>query len=136
MTQLPAGIAGVSCGKIGGMRAVLKSLDLEPDPSTLPDNPAEFSLLARMIVGPPDTSGEESLYVTVCTPQWLVKACRKVGGIYSARHHLVVNYEEFDQRALRTWLSARVEEVEAETWSEIGERLGRLGYWEFEDYRR
>jgi hypothetical protein len=31
------------------MRVVLKSLDLEPDPST-PDDAAEFSLLARMIV--------------------------------------------------------------------------------------
>jgi immunity protein 8 of polymorphic toxin system len=30
---------------------------------------------------------------------------------------------------------ARVQEVEADTWSELGERLGRLGYWEFEDYR-
>ena len=26
------------------MRAVLKSLDLEPDPATLSDDPAEFSL--------------------------------------------------------------------------------------------
>jgi hypothetical protein len=86
------------------MRAVLKSLDLEPDPSTLPDDAAEFALLARMIVGPPDTSGEESFDVTVCTPEWLAKACSKVGGIYSARHHLVVDYEEFDQRALRAWL--------------------------------
>jgi hypothetical protein len=38
-------------------------------------------------------------------------------------------------RALRDWLAARVQEVEADTWSEIGERLGRVGHWEFEDYR-
>lgn len=93
------------------VRAVLKSLDLEPDPSTLPDDPAEFSLLARMIVGPPDTPGEESLDVTVCTPEWLAKSCRQVGGIYNARHHLVVNFDEFNQRALRAWLEARVQEV-------------------------
>jgi hypothetical protein len=117
------------------MRAVLKSLDLEPDPSTLPDDPAEFSLLARMIVGPPDTPGEESFDVTVCSPEWLAKALSHVGGIYNARHHLVVNFDDFDQRALRGWLSARVQEVESDTWAEIGERLGRLGYWEFEDYR-
>lgn len=117
------------------MRAVLKSLDLLPDPSTLPDDPAEFALLAQMIVGPQDSPGEESFSVTVCTPEWLAEACRRVGGIYNARHHLVVNYEEFDQRALRAWLLARVQEVEAETWSEIDERLGRLGFGEFEDYR-
>jgi hypothetical protein len=117
------------------MRAVLKSLVLDPDPSTLPADPAEFSLLARMIVGPPDTPGEESFDVTVCTPEWLAKVCGRAGGIYSARHHIVVNFEEFDQRALRAWLSARVHEVEVDTWAGIGERIGRLGYWEFEDYR-
>lgn len=116
------------------VRAVLKDLDLEPDPSTLSDDPAEFSLLARMIVGPPDTPGEESFDVTVCTPEWLAKACRRVGGIYNARHHLVVNFDEFDRRALEAWIAARVQEVTADTWAEIGERLGHLGYWEFENY--
>lgn len=115
------------------MRAVLKSLDLEPDPSTLPGDPAEFSLLARMIVGPPDTPGEESFDVTVCTPEWLSRAAG--GGLYDARHHVVVNLESFDTNALREWLARRVESVQADTWKEIGERLGRLGYWEFEDYR-
>lgn len=118
------------------MRAALKSLDLEPDPSTLPADPAEFSLLARMIVGPPDTPGEESLDVSVCTPEWLAKVCRREEeGMSNARHHLVVDLEQFDQRALRAWLSARVEEVEASTWAEIGVRLGRLGRWEFVDDR-
>jgi hypothetical protein len=117
------------------MRAVVKSLDPEPDPSTLGADPAEFSLLARMIVGPPDTPGEESFDVTVCSPEWLAQACRRVGGIYNTRHHLVVNVDDFDKRALERWLAARVQEVEAESWAEIGERLGRLGYWEFEDYQ-
>ncbi|MBG0568689.1 Imm8 family immunity protein [Actinoplanes aureus] len=120
---------------INGVRAALKSLDLDPDPSTLPGDPSEFALIARMIVGPPDTPGEESFDVTVCSPEWLAKTCREVGGIYNARHHLVVRVEDFDVRKLRAWLAARVNEVEADTWSGIGERLGRVGYWEFEDYR-
>jgi hypothetical protein len=116
------------------MRAELKHLDLEPDPATLSGDPAEFSLLARMIVRPPDSPGEESFDVTVCTPEWLAEACRKTGGIYDPRHHLVVNFDEFDKRALHEWLAARVRAAEAETWDELAERLGRLGYWEFEDY--
>jgi Immunity protein 8 len=87
-----------------------------------------------MIVGPLDAPGQESFDVTVVTPQWLAKACRQAGGIYNARHHLVVTTEEFDQRGLRVWLAARVQEVQAETWAEICERLGRLGQWEFEDF--
>jgi Immunity protein 8 len=116
------------------MRAQLKSLDLDPDPATLPGDPAEFALLARMLVGPSDGPGEESFDITVCTPEWLAQACRKVGGIYNARHQLVVNFEDFDKGMLRAWLAARVQEVQADTWADIGERLSRLGYWEFEDY--
>lgn len=116
------------------MRAQLKSLDLEPDPSSLSGDPAEFSLLARMIVGPPDTPGEESFDITVCTPEWLAAQCLAQGGLYNPRHHLVVTLDTFDQRALRAWLEARVRAVEAPTWGEVGEKLGRLGYWEFEDY--
>jgi hypothetical protein len=90
---------------------------------------------AADVVGPPDTPEEDSFDVTVCTPEWLAKAYSRVGGIYNARHHLVVNFEEFDQRALRAWFSARVQEVEGKTWADIGERLGRLGYRESDDYR-
>jgi Immunity protein 8 len=117
------------------MRAQLRSLDLRPDPSTLPSEPREFSLVARMIVGPPESPGEESFDITVCTPEWLAEQCNSSGGIYNPRHHVVVAADMFDQHALRAWLEARVREVEAPTWSEVGERLGRLAYWEFEDYR-
>ncbi|MGJ9424193.1 Imm8 family immunity protein [Aeromicrobium sp. CF3.5] len=104
------------------MRAVLlKRLELEPDPRSLPDDPAQFSILARMIVGRPDTPGEESFDVTVCTPEWVAKVSTRVGGIYHARHHVIVNSDEFDQRALRLWLSARVQEASSETWAEVGE---------------
>lgn len=115
------------------MRAVLKSLDLHPDPSTLPGDPAEFSLNARMIVGPHDGPGEESFDITVCTAEWLRTAARSE--FYDARHHVVVDFDTFDRNALHAWLARRVESVHADTWTQIGERLGRLGHWEFEDYR-
>lgn len=67
--------------------------------------------------------------------KWLAKACTQVGGIYNSRRQLEVNIEGSYQGALRAWLSARVQEVEPATLAEIGQRLGRLGYWEFGDYR-
>ena len=115
------------------MRAELKSLILEPDPSTLSEAPAAFVLRARMIVGPADGPGEESFDMTLCTPEWLAGEAK--GGFYDARHHLVVDFEAFDRNALHRWLTKRVQSVQAVTWHEIGERLGRLGYWEFEDYQ-
>jgi hypothetical protein len=95
-------------------------------------------------------SGKVSGMSAIQLPQWAARArnvfhasaalyvlmrCREVGGIYNPRHHLVVSVGDFDVRALRAWLEARVQEVEAGTWLEVGERLGRLGYWEFENYR-
>lgn len=119
----------------GGMRAVLRTIEFQPEPSTLSGDPVEFSFLARLMAGPSDAPGEESFDVTVCTPEWLAAASRRVGGIYDARHHVVVNLDEFSQRALRDWLAARVHEAEAASWPEVGQRLGELGQWEFEDYR-
>ena len=83
------------------MRAVLKRLDLAPDPSTPPGDPSEFALRVRMIVGPPGSPGEESFDVTVCSPEWLAKTCREVGGIYNARHHLVVDVDDDCPQELR-----------------------------------
>lgn len=71
----------------------------------------------------------------VCTPEWLAQACRQAGGVFDARHHVVVNLSEFDARAVQAWFDARVQAIEADSWSDIGEKLGRLGQWEFEDYR-
>jgi hypothetical protein len=117
------------------MHATLRSLAFEPDPASLSDEPTEFCLHARLIVGPADGPGDESFDVTVCTPEWIARACRTAGGIYDARHHLIVNLDEFDKRALHDWFALRVGRVEEGTWAEIAERLGRLGHWEFEDYR-
>jgi hypothetical protein len=44
----------------------------------------------------------------VCTPEWLAVACRDAGGLYDARHHLITDFDQFDERDLRAWLAARV----------------------------
>ncbi|MFF2372013.1 Imm8 family immunity protein [Agromyces sp. NPDC058110] len=117
------------------MRATLRNLAFEPDPASLAAEPTEFRLHTRLTVGPADGPGEESFDITVCTPEWLARACSATGGIYDARHHVIVNLDEFDKRALHDWLLLRVERVKGDNWAEIAERLGRLGAWEFEDYR-
>lgn len=112
----------------------MKSLNLDPAPELLSAHPSEFCLAARMIVGPVDAEGEESFDVTVCTPEWLAVQCRRHGGIFDPRHHLVVDYDSFDKRAVHDWLAARVARVEAATWHQLAQRLSRIGLWEFEDY--
>ena len=48
------------------MRALLKAVVFDPEPSRLPADPAEFAFGARLVVGPEDDAGEESFDVTVC----------------------------------------------------------------------
>ena len=70
--------------------------------------------------------------MTVCSPEWLA---RKAGGEpHSGRHHVVVNVDSFDAATSASWLRKQVQAMTGETWAEVGERLSRLGYWEFEDY--
>ena len=100
----------------------------------LPTRPAEFQVLARLLVGPSDGSGEESFDITVCSPEWLRARCAKEGFV-DARHHLVVNADQFTESGLRTYMERRVSQATGSDWSEVAARLSRLGYWEFEDYR-
>jgi hypothetical protein len=122
-----------SSGMILCVHATLKHLSLEPEPAALSTDPASFSMSARLIVGPTEGSGEESFDLTVCSPEWLAVRCREEG-IVDGRHHLVVNAHDFDQRELWAWLDSRVRQAQGASWAEIAGKLGRLGYWEFEDY--
>ncbi len=117
------------------MRAAIKAWDLDPDPVSLPADPADFWLLAQLLIGPADGPGAEQFQVTVCTPEWLATRCRASGEIYDPRHHLVVSLDHFDQAKLREWFEARVSKIEAPDWAGVAEQLGRFGYWEFEDLR-
>lgn len=92
----------------------------------------DFAILVQMMVGPHDGEGEESFDLTLCTPGWLATRVRE-DWIIDCRHHLVVDAYEYGR--IERYLRERVGACEGSTWHEVGERLGRLGYWEFEDYR-
>ena len=69
----------------------------------------------------------------VCTPSWLVQKLRTEGGIVSGRNYIFV--EEYDIVLIREFIVDYAEQCCGETWAEVGERLGRLCKWEFEDYQ-
>jgi hypothetical protein len=115
------------------MYAALRSLTLHPDPATLGQDPGDFVLAVRVVAGPADGPGEESFDLTVCTPEWLARTAGS--DFYPGRHHLIVNVDSFSVAGLRAWVEARLRAVSGETWNEVGERLARWAYWEFEDYR-
>lgn len=99
--------------------------------SFVPDDPENFGILVEIMVGPVDGPGEESFDVMVCTPRWLQARIGEVGPVIG-RHHLFV--ERYDWTVLRQFIGSVVESEAATTWAELGDRIGRIGKWEFEDY--
>lgn len=103
--------------------------DLE---SYTPTDAGDVGVLVQIMAGPADRPGEESFDVVVCTPRWLAGRADADGPIIG-RHHLVV--EAWDWPRIRAFLTDEVETHEAPTWQELAGLIGRVGRWEFEDYR-
>jgi hypothetical protein len=93
-----------------------------------------FVFGAQLVVDPLDAPGQESFNLTVCSPEWLAERCLS-GEPINGLHHVIVGWDTYDERVLRSWLEARVQAVEAATWDGIAGQLRFLGAWEFESYR-
>jgi len=109
----------------------LHSPDVLDLPGWVPDTD-DFAILVQVLVGLQGSPGEESFDVTVCSPEWIAQRAREER-IFDGRHHLVV--APFDYQKLWQYLTRYVSSCEGSTWQEIATKLGRLGQWEFEDYR-
>lgn len=116
------------------MRAQLRSFyctDIEID-TYEPSDPSVDGQWVRMIVGPAIGPGEESFDVLICTPRWLETHVQTEGPIVG-RHLLIAN--RFDLPPLLDRLRDLVNATTGSNWNEVGEKLGRIGHWEFEDYQ-
>jgi hypothetical protein len=116
------------------MRAkVRRFLSPDVDLSTyVPESPRDVEIFVQIIAGPADGPGDESFNLTVLTPEAAERRVRERGP-QLGRHLLIV--ESWDSARVLEFLTAAVEAEEADTWAELGSRLGRVGRWEFEDYR-
>jgi hypothetical protein len=89
------------------------------------------SALMVFVAGPVDEPGEGTFQITVCTPDGLRDLVRR-DSVVVGRHHLFVERINPDQA--EAFVRDRLRRLTAETWTELAEKIGRLGYWEFEDY--
>lgn len=116
------------------MNAVLKRLH-SPDIYDLenyrPENAESFAFLLQAMVGPEGKEGEESFDIEVCTPKWLEETY-KLDDVIVGRHHLIVREYSYERivNTIRDFLQL----CSGENWSEVAEKVARLGKWEFEDY--
>lgn len=53
--------------------------------------------------------------------------------IVSGRHYLLVR--RYDLEAIRRYLHKYAQHCGGSNWGEVAQKLGRLGMWEFEDYK-
>ena len=106
----------------------LHSPDADDLQAYAPSSPS-FSLLVQILVGPSDGPGEESFDVVVCSPEWLADR----GGPTIGRHHIIGTRYDYDE--LLTLILDDLEGCDGKDWAEVGAKVGRLGRWEFEDYR-
>ena len=91
-----------------------------------------FGVLVTAFVGPKNEPGEESFDFMLCTPDWFTSHSM-TGPIVSGRHTVFVT--EFDFPALEKFVRDFCTSCESASWHEVAEKVGRLGKWEFEDYR-
>jgi hypothetical protein len=115
------------------MKASLRYLhcpDVHDLSTWVPDG--DFAILVQLLVGPEGEEGEESFDITLCSLGWLADRVQE-DDVVDGRHHLIV--DTYDYNRIEEYLRERVSACEGLSWKEVGEKLGRLGYWEFEDYR-
>jgi Immunity protein 8 len=117
------------------MRAELRRLhspDIDNLASYAPNRSDNFGFLLQVMAGPQGREGEESFDVFVCTPDWL-KHNRSRSDVIVGRHYLIIF--EFDYDRLVKFFERYCFQCSGETWQEVALQLGRLGKWEFEDYK-
>ena len=116
------------------MRAVVRRLH-SPDADLatfVPGSDKTLAYSSRSLRDPRRGSGEESFDVTVCTPRWLQRWVEENG---PTSGKALLGVAEYDEPRTRVFLTDAVESQEAETWSDLALKIGRIGTWEFEDYR-
>ncbi len=117
------------------MKAELKRLhspDVHDLRSFKPSDPATFSVFVQAMIGPEGDDSSESFDLTVCTPEWLAAKVEGEGPMLGL-HHIVVS--AFDYDALFNAVQAFCSRCEGASWEEVGAKVGRLGRWEFDEYR-
>ena len=116
------------------MRARVNVWTIEHDDleTVVPPDPTFVAQWVRVMAGPQDGRGEESFDLLVCTPAWLAEEVAR-NPVIVGRHHLIV--EGWNAARIRQTLTDLFTREEGDDWAELAVRLGRLGHWEFEDYR-
>lgn len=117
------------------MRATIKGYDsyeIEDFHTYKPDDALVFAVSINFEIGPVGSAGADNFQLTIATPEFL--RIQYPGDVcYFLRHYLLV--KEYDFSRILAFMTKYVNSLEAETWEQLAEKIGRVALWEFEDYR-
>lgn len=92
------------------------------------EDPDDVDIWITVVDGP----GQESFQLRVRSPLSLTRELNQWGPLHE-RHMIVV--AKWDPQQIRSFINRLFTQAEGRDWNEVGEKLSRLGYWEFEDYK-
>lgn len=117
------------------MKAELKGFD-SPDIYDLekyyPEIEDNFCFYLEISVGIKDEKGAEQFGITVCTPKWLLEYKNKEE-IFFGKNYLLVF--EYNYSKIYRKIKSYIDKLDGHSWEELAMKIGRISYWEFEDYQ-
>ena len=114
------------------MRAEVRHVRFPDLESGQPFDPLNTVQLAEVYVGVVGEPGEEQYQVSACTPAALADVLARQPFLVG-RHRLFV--AEFSPATVEAALRKLIGNVEATSRADLAQKVGRIGLWEFEDYR-
>lgn len=95
--------------------------------------PAVDALLVQLMIGPENAPGEEAFDLIVCTPEGRARDVDPQG---SEPNEFTLVLDRIDIALIRRYVDDFLRDLERPTWEELATEIGRIGKWEFRDYRR
>lgn len=114
------------------MRAVVKGIsnDVFDVESYVPESAENFSLSLRIRIGLDGTQAADDFELFICTPKWLEEAMWEPRW---GRGLLIVR--SYDFSTINGLIHEYVSRCEGASWEAIVIKLGKVFFWEFDDYQ-
>ena len=92
---------------------------------------SEMPLFLRMMIGPKNAEGASSFDIQIVSTNWIKKELDRYP-LLMGRHYIIMDNWNYD--VLFDYINKYLEKCTGKDWSEVAEKVSRLGLSEFEDY--
>jgi hypothetical protein len=113
-----------------GMRAEVKYFEWDDIDSAITPLSEQITGLV-FAAGPLGSVGADNFHVTVCTPEALATMVARDGDVIG-RHFVFV--ASINPRRVEETIRDRLRRLDGDSWTDLAEKIGRIGHWEFADY--